>query len=97
MAKRTTRSKRYDKRTYKVYGNVPQGNWLLNISMDNDYGLYQYVRRNHKALAKMPKDKAIRTIKSRTTENWSKQDLKSVNSRNVRAKDLKWKLTNFNR
>lgn len=93
---RKNQSKRFNPKTYKVYGTTPTGNWNLNIAMSNDYGLYQFVSRNHKTLAKMPKKKAIRTIKSRATESWAIQDLKRVNETNVRSKDLKWYLRNFN-
>ena len=96
MAKKV-KSKRFNPKTYKVYGQTPTGNWNLNLAMSNDYGLYQFVRRNHKQLAKMPKGKAIRTIKSRATESWAIQDLRHVNETNTRSNDLKWYLRNFNK
>ena len=42
----------YIPKTYKVYGQTPSGNYTLQLSMANDYGLYHYVRRNNKKLAK---------------------------------------------
>ena len=90
------RSTRYNPKTYKVYGQTPSGNYTLQLAMTNDYGLYHYVRRNNKKLAKMPKDIAIRTIKSHATENWAIKDLRDVNGRNVKSANLKWYLRNFN-
>lgn len=88
--------KRYDNKTYLVYGDVPQGNWLLNIAMANDYHLYEFVRKNNKELSKMPKTKIINIIKNKARESWSIDDLKKVKSSNVRSKDLKTYLKNFN-
>ena len=42
MAKKV-KSKRFNPKTYKVYGQTPTGNWNLNLAMSNDYGLYQFV------------------------------------------------------
>ena len=44
----------------------------------------------------MPKNKAIKIIKSRATESWAIQDLRQVNESNTRSSDLKWYLRNFN-
>ena len=89
--------KRYSRKTYQVYGNDPLGNHYLTLAMRNDYNLYNYVSKNHKALSKMPKDKAIRIIKGHVSENWARQDLRSVNSRNVHAGLLKKELRDFNK
>ena len=90
------RSTRYNPKTYKVYGSDPYGNYWLQVAMGNDRGLYNFVRRNNKKLAKMPKDIAIRTIKSHATENWAKKDLRDVNGRNVKSANLKSFLRKFN-
>ena len=96
MRKKLKNSKRYNPNTYQVYGNTPIGNYHLNLAMANDYGLYQFVKRNNKRLAKMTKGSVIKSIKANATESWSKQDLRKVNSTNVRSADLKWYLRNFN-
>ena len=96
ITKKKKKSNRYNPHTYQVYGATPIGNHLLNLAMANDNGLYQFVKRNNKRLAKMSKGSAIKSIKANATENWSKQDLRKVNLTNVRSKDLKWYLRNFN-
>ena len=94
---RKKRSTRFNSKTYKVYGEYPYGNYRIGVAMSNDRGLYEYVRRNNKRLANMPKDTAIKVIKSRATESWSRKDLRDVNGRNVRSKDFKLYLRNFNK
>lgn len=87
---------RYSSRTYLTYGTIPYGNHILNISMDNDECLYNYVYKNHRTLSKMPKDKIIRTLKSNVGSDWARSDMRNVNGKNVRAKDLKKRLRNYN-
>ena len=90
------KSTRYNPNTYKVYGSEPFGNYKLQVAMGNDRELYEYVRRNNKSLAKLPKDEAIRRIKSRASESWTREDLRAVNGKNVKSSRLKWYLRNFN-
>ena len=90
------KSTRYNPNTYKVYGSDPYGNYWLQVAMCNDRGLYKYVERNNKSLANLPKDEAIKRIKSRATESWAIKDLRKVNGKNVKASDLRWYLRNFN-
>ena len=86
----------YSKKTYQVYGEIPQGNHTLQLAMGNDRKLYDYVSRNNKVLAKLPKDDCIKLIKSHASEDWARKDLRSVNSSNVKATDLKAYLKDFN-
>ena len=65
-------------------------------SSDGTRGLYDYVSKNHKQLSRMPKDTTILIIKSKATTDWAKKDLRDVNGRNVRSKNLKSYLRNFN-
>lgn len=90
------KSTRYNPNTYKVYGSDPYGNYWLQVAMSNDRGLYKYVERNNKTLAKLPKDEAIKRIKSRASESWAIQDLRKVNGKNTKSSNLKWYLRNFN-
>ena len=96
LTKRKTNYTKYNPNTYKVYGIEPMGNHTLNLCMANDRGLYNYVSKNNKRLARLSKGRAITLIKSHATENWSKYDLKVVNGSNVNADKLKSYLRNFN-
>ena len=89
-------SKRFDSKTYRVYGLDPLGNHYLNLAMRNDYKLTQYVSKNSTRLSKMSKDAAIRDIKSHASESWAIKDLKSVKSSNVHSGILKRDLKYFN-
>lgn len=96
ISKKKTKSKRYDPKTYKVYGKYPTGNWTLMLVAQNDPAVYKFVSQNNVRLSKLPKDKAIKEIKARAFKSWSIDDLKTVSSRNVRASDLRRDLKNFN-
>ena len=87
---------RYKKNTYLVYGLEPLGNHFLNLAMNNDRGLTQYISKNNLSLSKLPKNDAIKLIKSHATTNWAKEDLKKVNSSNTKSFNLKRDLRNFN-
>ena len=96
MAKANKRKGTFTRNTYRMYGQDPQGNWFLQLIMGNDRKAYEYVSKNNKTLAKLPKNDAIKLIKSHIGSSWVKEDAKKVKNDNVRAKDLKWYLRNFN-
>ena len=86
----------YSRKTYQVYGQEPMGNHYLNIIMFNDRKATDYVSKNAKALAKLPKNDAIKLIKSHVGSDWAKDDARKIKNINVRAKDLKSTLRHFN-
>ena len=96
MAYKKRNSKRYNPKTYKVYGIEPMGNHYLNIVMRNDYELTKYVEKNHNRLAKMRKDDAIKEIKAHAHSPWAKEDLKKIKSSTVKSDLLRRDLRNFN-
>lgn len=93
--KKKKRNDRYLTSTYKVYGEYPIGNYWLNVYMNNDKQLYDYVSKNHKALSKLPKKDIIRIIKSQRMSNYARDDLRRINCKNTRSKDLKKSLRDF--
>lgn len=96
MARKVKRKGVFKRKTYRSYGTDPMGNHYLNIIMFNDEKATNFVSRNNKALAKLPKNDAIKLIKSHIGSPWAKEDARRIKNENVRAKDLKETLRNFN-
>ena len=93
--KRVIRNK-FKTSTYRVYGEDPVGNHYLDLIMFNDESTTKFVSKNKKALARLPKNDAIKLIKSHIGSNWAREDAKKIKNNNVRAADLKRRLLNFN-
>ena len=96
MARKVKRKGIFKRNTYRSYGVDPVGNHHLNIIMFNDQKTNDYVKKNSKVLAKLPKNDAIKLIKSHIGSLWAKEDARRIKNENVRAKDLKKRLRNYN-
>ena len=76
------------KNSSKKSKSLTNGNWLMNIAMNNDERLYNYVRRNKSTLLKLKKADKMRLIKSNCGTSWAREDLRRCNMSNVNVTTL---------
>lgn len=90
--------KRFLKKYQGNYGGwSSRGTHLTAIAIQNDESLGNFVYKNKKALLSLSKADKLALIKKHTKQSWAKNDLRQVNSSNVKAKELNFIIRDLGR